>query len=82
MNYNQDVRDFKRQYLIDALLRNDVNICATARELGMHRNSLARNAADLGINILELYNRVHSGPRGGKPAQPAVPVQNKAAAVH
>lgn len=43
-----------RQYFIESLLANNVNLCATAREIGLHRNTLTRKLHALDINIAVL----------------------------
>ena len=49
-NWNLLVNDFKKQLLREALKNNKGNACKTAKALGVHRNTLERNLAALGID--------------------------------
>lgn len=44
----------RRQYLITMLKENKLNKVRTARELGIHRNTVARLIAELGIRMEHL----------------------------
>jgi Fis family transcriptional regulator, factor for inversion stimulation protein len=44
-------REFKKRFILEALRQNRGNQCKAARELGMHRNTLARTIADLKIDF-------------------------------
>ena len=46
--YEEAVREFKRQYLREVLLKHRGNQCKAAEELGMHRNTLSRAMSELG----------------------------------
>lgn len=54
------LRDVKREYITQALRAHDWNQSKTAKTLGMHRNTLGRDIAELGIM-----------PNGRKPAESA-----------
>lgn len=45
------VNEYKKRLLSEALMRNRGNQCAAARDLGIHRNTFARNAETVGMNI-------------------------------
>jgi hypothetical protein len=42
MTYSEAVRDFKRRYWIDLLLRHDDNVSGAAREAGVRRSHVYR----------------------------------------
>lgn len=60
-DYDESVKFFKRQMIVSSLERNKGNQCRTARELGMHRNTLTRT-----INELKLWVEVRN-IRSGRP---------------
>lgn len=47
--YGEAVREFKKTFITVALRDNKGNQSRTARALGMHRNTLFRHVAELGI---------------------------------
>ena len=49
--YSEAVREFKRALIETVLRENRGNKNRTARILQMHRNTLSRNLADLGIKV-------------------------------
>jgi Fis family transcriptional regulator, factor for inversion stimulation protein len=54
IRYEEAVRQFKRQYLIEVLRAHRGNQCKAADELGMHRNTLSRTMAELDLDIAEV----------------------------
>ena len=48
--YEDAVREFKKQYLREVLVAHRGNQCKAAEELGMHRNTLSRTMAELGLD--------------------------------
>ena len=54
VRYEEAVRQFKRQYLIEVLRAHRGNQCKAAEELGMHRNTLSRTMAELELEIAEV----------------------------
>ncbi len=52
--FEDAVRQFQRQFLLEALLANRGNQCKAAEELGMHRNTLSRKMAELGLGVAEV----------------------------
>ncbi len=54
IRYEDAVREFKRQYLREVLAANRGNQCKAAEELGIHRNTLSRTMAELGISLAEV----------------------------
>lgn len=47
----------RRQFVISTLEVNNYNQCKTAKELGIHRNTLSRTLAVLGVNIHQLRSQ-------------------------
>lgn len=70
--YEDAVRDFKRQYLREVLIAHRGNQCKAAEELGMHRNTLSRTMAELGLNLAEVRAGLKRPPRSERPVFSAV----------
>jgi DNA-binding NtrC family response regulator len=54
VRYDDAVRQFKRQYLLEVLRSHRGNQCKAAEELGMHRNTLSRIMAELELEVAEV----------------------------
>jgi Fis family transcriptional regulator, factor for inversion stimulation protein len=54
VRYDEAVRQFKRQYLLEVLRAHRGNQCKAAEELGMHRNTLSRTMAELELEVAEV----------------------------
>ena len=54
IRFEDAVRQFKRQYLIEVLTAHRGNQCKAADELGMHRNTLSRIMTELGLEVAEV----------------------------
>ena len=67
MRYEDAVCDFKRQYLREVLIAHKGNQCKAAEELGMHRNTLSRAMAELGIDLAEVRAVLKRPPRSERP---------------
>lgn len=67
IRYEEAVREFKRQYLREVLIANRGNQCKAAEELGMHRNTLSRAMAELGLNLAEVRASLKRPPRSERP---------------
>jgi Fis family transcriptional regulator, factor for inversion stimulation protein len=65
--YEDAVRDFKKQYLREVLLAHRGNQCKAAEELGMHRNTLSRTMAELGLSLAEVRAGLKRPPRSERP---------------
>ena len=63
MRYDDAVREFKRQYLREVLVAHRGNQCKAAEELGMHRNTLSRAMAELGLDLAEVRAGLNSDAR-------------------
>jgi len=71
--YEEAVREFKKQYVREVLVAHRGNQCKAAEELGMHRNTLSRTMAELGLKVTEVRAslKARTGlkrpPRGERP---------------
>jgi len=67
VRYEEAVREFKKQYLREVLVAHRGNQCKAAEELGMHRNTLSRAMADLGLDLTEVRAGLKRPPRSERP---------------
>jgi len=67
IRYEEAVREFKRQYLREALIAHRGNQCKAADELGMHRNTLSRAMAELELDLAEVRAGLKRPPRSERP---------------
>jgi len=67
ISYEDAVHDFKRQYLREVLIAHRGNQCKAAEELGMHRNTLSRTMAELGLYLAEVMAGLKRPPRSELP---------------
>lgn len=65
--YEEAVREFKRQYLREVLVKHRGNQCKAAEELGMHRNTLSRAMSELGLELSEVRTGLKRPPRSERP---------------
>jgi Fis family transcriptional regulator, factor for inversion stimulation protein len=65
--YEDAVREFKKQYLREVLVAHRGNQCKAADELGMHRNTLSRTMAELGLSLAEVRAGLKRPPRSERP---------------
>jgi Fis family transcriptional regulator, factor for inversion stimulation protein len=72
IRYEDAVREFKRQYLREVLIAHRGNQCKAAEELGMHRNTLSRTMADLGLELAEVRAGLKRPPRPERPVYGAL----------
>jgi DNA-binding NtrC family response regulator len=72
VSYDAAVREFKRQYLREVLVAHRGNQCKAAEELGMHRNTLSRTMAELGLNLSEVRAGLRRPPRSERPVYSTV----------
>lgn len=72
VRYDEAVREFKKQYLREVLIANRGNQCKAAEELGMHRNTLSRAMAELGLSLAEVRAGLKRPPRSERPVYSAV----------
>ena len=71
MRYDDAVREFKKQYLREVLVAHRGNQCKAADELGMHRNTLSRAMAELGLELSEVRAGLKRPPRSERPVYSA-----------
>jgi DNA-binding NtrC family response regulator len=67
IRYEDAVREFKRRYLREVLVAHRGNQCKAAEELGMHRNTLSRAMAELGLSLAEVRAGLKRPPRSERP---------------
>ncbi len=67
MRYDEAVREFKKQYLREVLIAHRGNQCKAAEELGMHRNTLSRAMAELGLDLAEVRAGLKRPVRSERP---------------
>ena len=67
VRYDDAVREFKKQYLREVLVSNRGNQCKAADELGIHRNTLSRTMAELGLSLAEVRAGLKRPPRSERP---------------
>jgi Fis family transcriptional regulator len=72
IRYEEAVREFKKQYLREVLIANRGNQCKAAEELGMHRNTLSRAMAELGLDLAEVRAALKRPPRSERPVYNAL----------
>ncbi len=65
--YDEAVREFKKQYLREVLVAHRGNQCKAADELGIHRNTLSRTMADLGLDLAQVRTELKRPPRSERP---------------
>ena len=67
IRYDDAVREFKKQYLREVLVAHRGNQCKAADELGIHRNTLSRTMAELGLSLAEVRAGLKRPPRSERP---------------
>lgn len=65
--YAEAVREFKKRFILTVLQENKGNQCKSARELGMHRNTLSRTIAELNLDMRLLRPGARRPPRSARP---------------
>ena len=70
--YTEAVRQFKKRYILEVLAQHKGNQCKAAEELGMHRNTLSRAMAELGLDLAEVRAGLKRPPRSERPVFSAV----------
>jgi DNA-binding NtrC family response regulator len=65
--YSEAVREFKKRFIVTVLEENRGNQCKSARELGMHRNTLSRTMDELKIDVRQLRAGAKRPPRSARP---------------
>jgi Fis family transcriptional regulator len=65
--YAEAVREFKKRFILEVLTRHRGNQCKAAEELGMHRNTLSRTLAELGMDSAQIRKGMRRPPRSVQP---------------
>ncbi len=65
--YSVAVREFKICFIVTVLEENRGNQCKSARQLGMHRNTLSRTMQELKIDVRPLRAGAKRPPRSARP---------------
>ena len=65
--YSEAVREFKKRFILTVLQENKGNQCKTARQLGMHRNTLSRTISELDLDVKVLRRGARRPPRSARP---------------
>ena len=72
--YADAVREFKKRFLLEVLVRHRGNQCKAAEELGMHRNTLEPNAGgSWTLDSAQIRRGIRRLPRSVRPADAAWP---------
>ena len=83
VTYSDAVREFKKRYILEVLSRHRGNQCKASEELGMHRNTLSRTLAELGLDSAQIRKgmrrpvmseRTLPGQRPGLGQRPRMPL--------
>jgi len=72
IRFDDAVREFKRAFLREVLVAHRGNQCKAAEELGIHRNTLSRAMAELGLSLSEVRAGLKRPPRGERPVYSTV----------
>jgi DNA-binding NtrC family response regulator len=67
IRYEDAVREFKKQYLREVLVAHRGNQSKAAEEVGMHRNTLSRTMAELGLHLAEVRAGLKRPPHSERP---------------
>ncbi|HEY0795107.1 MAG TPA: helix-turn-helix domain-containing protein [Acidisarcina sp.] len=67
ITYEESVREFRKRFILEVLAQHRGNQCKAAKELGMHRNTLSRTIAELGIDPAQIRRGIKRPPRSERP---------------
>lgn len=59
-----------RQFIVESLEANKLNVCKTAVEIGVHRNTLSRQIDDLDINLRAMRDSKNPHKKPAHSARP------------
>jgi DNA-binding NtrC family response regulator len=71
LSYEDAVCEFRRRYIIGVLIVRAFHRGRTARELGMHRNTLARTLVELKIDVKQIRSALRAR-NSGRPHQTGI----------
>jgi len=72
IRFDDALREFRRAFICEVLVANRGNQCKAAAELGMHRNTLSRAMAELGLSLAEVRATLKRPPRAERPVYSTV----------
>ena len=72
ISYADAIRQFKKRYILEVLAHHKGNQCKAATELGMHRNTLSRAMAELGLELAEVRAGLKRPVRSERPVYGAL----------
>ena len=64
--YSEAVREFRKRFILTVLEQSNGNQCKAAKQLGMHRNTLSRTVAELGLDVRAVRAGSRRPPRSEK----------------
>lgn len=67
VSYADAVREFKKRYILEVLAQHRGNQCKAAEELNMHRNTLSRTLAELGLDSVQMRQGMRRPVRSVRP---------------
>jgi len=76
VTYDNAVREFKKRFILEVLTRHRGNQCKAADELGMHRNTLSRTLAELGLSSAQVRQGMRRPPSSVRPVRSLQIVSN------
>jgi Fis family transcriptional regulator len=72
VSYTDAVREFKKRYIHEVLIRHRGNQCKAAEELGMHRNTLSRTLTELGMDSTQIRQGMRRPPASVRAPRPGL----------
>ena len=66
--YADAIRQFKKRYILEVLAHHKGNQCKAAEDLGMHRNTLSRTMAELGLDSAQIRKGMRRPVMSERPA--------------
>lgn len=69
LSYEDAVREFKKRFILEVLAHHRGNQCKAADELGMHRNTLSRTLAELGLDSAQIRQGMRRPPSSVRPGR-------------
>jgi len=75
ITYSEAVCEFKKKFILTVLQDCNGNQCKSARQLGMHRNTLSRTITELKLDAKALRSGGRRPPRSAH----TLPIERKAA---
>lgn len=76
LSYEDAVREFKKRFILEVLAHHRGNQCKAADELGMHRNTLSRTLAELGLDSAQIRQGMRRPPASVRPGRTQLQIVN------